>query len=524
MARLGAKALLARHEAGEVGKNLWRHLNRDAYRYTQPARDIIERPVPGQNRMDVVFDSTGVKSSSKFANKLQDLMFPMGKHFVAPQPGPRFDEADESVRKDIADQLGEVNEKWHAALWRSNFASQINPVLQDLAISTGAMLFNEGPDWDPFHFQAVPQFMLGVLEGPWGTISDVSREIEVHPAVAAQMWPDNTIPNDQKAMEQKRDNKRVYVEIVYADYDDGFTGQMVQPNPLKWYYAVVDKTEGREILRRQREYEVASPWIIARYQKAPNEVRGRGPVLDAIGHIRVANKLVELILKNGSLAVSGLWTALDDGVFNPSTATFTAGSVIPVASNGGTRGPTIQPLEFPGNFDVSQILLDKWQETIKEALFDNELPPIAGPVRTATEFVERLRNMAMDIGPAAGRIQKELMEPLYLRGLHILNRKGIVQLPKDLKLDSQNISLNVVSPLARRQAFDNLEKVAQWVDLSLSMVGPEVTNLRIKTEQLPDYIGEQLGVDPDLLRNEAEQAQIVETVTEIVSAQQQQAA
>ena len=521
MGELSAKDLLKRHDVASTDRERWRHLYRDAYRYTQAARDTIDRPQKGQRRHDVIFDSTGARSHAKLSNRLQDLIFPSGKNFVELRPGPAFDQADETARKQVGLQLHQMNESFHASIWKSNFEIAIGEYLQDKIIGMGAMLFNEGPDWDPFHFAATPQFNLSFGEGPWGTIGAVSREDKLLPSAAAKQWPDNVIAEADKKLDSENDG-RVYVEMTYPDDDSAVPGGAVGMIPTRWFYAVIDQSTKRHILAKQRVIETASHWIVSRWSKAAGEVRGRGPVLAAMPDIRTANKVVELILKNGSLAVSGLWTGVDDGVFNPNTSSFAAGSVIVVGANAGPRGPTLKPLEFPGNFDVSQLILDNLQSAIKQALLDADLPPVAGPPRTATEFIQRLRELFVDIGPAAGRVNKELIGPLVLRGLHILRRKGIIEIPADMQLDSQFIDIQMVSPLARRQNLENVEKVMQALEMS-SFLGPELLQLNFKVEDIPRYIAEELGVVESLIRSPEEKEEIKQTLVDTAQAQAQAA-
>lgn len=520
MGTKSVRELIQDHDRAKTDKERWRHLYRDAYRYTQPARDTIDNPQRGQRRFDIVFDSTGVKSTAKAAGRLQDLIFPTGKNIVEPRPGPQFNAQEADVVRQIGDQLSEANEKWHAALWRSNFQQVINEGIQDILIGTMSLLFNEGPNHDPFHFTAVPQFSICILEGPWGTISTVSREIRLRPSVAAKQWPTARIDPNAKGNASEGDgDRRAYVEITYPDEDSVLVapGDMMG-TPTRWFYTVIDIEEEKKVLDDQ-PIDVASPWIVGRWQKVAEETRGRGPVLQALPDIRTANKVVELILKNASLAITGIWTAVDDGVFNPNTAQFQSGGFIPVASNGGTRGPSIAPLEFPGNFDISEIILADQREQIKEALFDNNLPPLAGPPRTATEFVERLRNLQVEIGPAAGRLQKEVMEPLYLRGLHILRRKGLISIPADLQLDSQTISLDVVSPINQRQALDNIAKVVQFLEL-VSFLGPEILHTKVATDEMPAFFADELGVNSKLLRSLGGQQGVLDAVGRIIAGAQ----
>src|SRR3546814_6808214 len=65
--------------------------------------------------------------------------------------------------------------------------------------------------------------------------------------------------------------------------------------------------------------------------------------MKALPDIKTANKVVELILKNASIAVTGIWQADDDGVLNPATVRLVPGAIIPKAQ--GSAGLT--PLAAP---------------------------------------------------------------------------------------------------------------------------------------------------------------------------------
>jgi hypothetical protein len=69
-----------------------------------------------------------------------------------------------------------------------------------------------------------------------------------------------------------------------------------------------------------------SPFINFRWLKAPGEIYGRSPVMKALPDIKTANKVVELILKNASIAVTGIWQADDDGVLNPANIKLVPGT------------------------------------------------------------------------------------------------------------------------------------------------------------------------------------------------------
>ena len=167
--------------------------------------------------------------------------------------------------------------------------------------------------------------------------------------------------------------------------------------------------------------------------------------MKALPDIKTANKVVELVLKNASIAVTGIWQADDDGVINPATIKLVPGTIIPKAV--GSAGLT--PLETPGRFDVSELVLDQLRNRIRKALFVDQLGQVNGPRMTATEVLERAAEMARILGATYGRLQSELLSPLVTRARGILARRG--EIP-DLPLDHRMVALEYKSPQARYQA------------------------------------------------------------------------
>ena len=153
---------------------------------------------------------------------------------------------------------------------------------------------------------------------------------------------------------------------------------------------------------------------------------------------------MQTVLKNASIAVTGIWQADDDGVLNPANIELSPGSIIPKAI--GSKG--LQPLQMPGRFDVSELMLDSLQRRIRHALLVDRLAPIAGAGMTATEVLERSAEMSLLLGATYGRLQSELLTPLIKRAFSILKRRG--EIP-DISLDGRLVVVDYRSPLARSQ-------------------------------------------------------------------------
>lgn len=233
----------------------------------------------------------------------------------------------------------------------------------------------------------------------------------------------------------------------------------------------------------------ASPFINFRWLKAPGETYGRSPVMKALPDIKTANKVVELVLKNASIAVTGIWQADDDGVINPATIKLVPGTIIPKAV--GSAGLT--PLQTPGRFDVSEIVLDQLRSRIRKALFVDFLGQVNSPRMTATEVLERAAEMARVLGATYGRLQSELLSPLITRAQAILGRRG--EIP-DFPLDGRTVALEYRSPQARYQAQQNIQNTLLWLDV-VSKLGPAAI-ASVDQVAAARWLGRALGVPEEL--------------------------
>jgi hypothetical protein len=201
----------------------------------------------------------------------------------------------------------------------------------------------------------------------------------------------------------------------------------------------------------------------ARIAQASQDVMGRGATTGTA--IKTVNKVVELILKNASIAVTGIWLADDDGVLNPANIKLVPGSIIPKAV--GSSGLT--PLQAPGRFDVSNRVLEDLRARIRHTLLIDRLGPVGGARMTATEVVERASETTRLLGATYGRLQAELLTPLLTRAIAILRRRG--EIP-EIALDGRTVDLQYKSPLARTQARQDVRETALWLETTAQM-GPQ---------------------------------------------------
>lgn len=519
MARAVPDVAMRRFNDAQEIKNLWRAQHLDAYALALPGRNLYNQDQPGAFKSDNVFDSTLMISTFRFANRLQSEITPAFQKWLNFVPGVLIPDADRIPFRAELDKLRDV---FFAALHISNFDTAINEYFLELAIGTAAMLVLPGDDINPILFHTVPQAQLAFEEGPRGTITGVFRTHSVKGRNIERTWPEMKKPSRWEEWLEDNGNKDVTIfEATYNDVNGG-----------TWYYDIFVKDDLENVASDSETYTriverdfTENPWIVTRWMKVPGEVQGRGPVLFALPDAKVLNKVKEMILKNGALAIAGIWTVKNDGVLNSDTVKIVPGAIIPVGATAGTMGPSIQAIAPAGDFNVAQLIVEDLVSSIKTIMLDNQLPPETGAVRSPTEIIARLKELQQDIGSPFGRMMIELIRPLASRVLNILAAKRLIPNATKVVVDGRFVDVQVTSPLAQADSLSEIEQVARLLELT-SLLGEDILRLGIKVEEIPEHLGLKLGVDTKILRSPAERKELMEEAKQRADEQQrfQQAA
>ena len=501
--RLTPEQIMKRQAAAQSKKDEFQQLYQDAYEFALPQRQLYgvwEGGATGSKKMQRVFDSTAINSTQRFANRLQSVVFPPQRKWAKLEAGSDIP-AD---RKQQAQAVLEVyQDKMFTMLNQSNFDIAMGEFLLDLAVGTACMMVQPGDDIQPLNFIPVPLFLVSYEEGANGQVDNVYRRMRMKGESIQRQWPDAEIPQDiQRRIEQKPTDDIELLEATIYDHKRG-----------DYCYHVIDKVTKQELVYRRRKM---SPWVISRYMKVAGEIYGRGPLMTALPDIKTLNKTIELMLKNASLAVAGVYTAADDGVLNPNTVKIVPGAIIPVARNGGSQGPALLALPRSGDFNVSQLIISDMRGNIKKILLDESLPPDNMSARSATEIVERMKELAQNLGSAFGRLINETMIPITSKILEVMDERGMIDMP--LRVNGLEVKVTPVAPLAMAQNMEEVNSIMQFMQLSQNL-GTD-GQLALKMDVMVDYLADKLGVPASVRNTAPERAVLME---EMRNQQQQQA-
>ncbi|HTH16924.1 MAG TPA: portal protein [Magnetospirillum sp.] len=447
--------LLKRYQKAKQRRAPWEGHWQECYDYALPLRDaVLHQPVPGEKKGDRLFDGTAPDAVDQLAASLLSELTPPWAQWFGLAAGPDL-MADERER--AAPLLDKVALVLQSHFDRSNFAVEMHQCYLDVVTGgTAALLFEEAPPGDSsaFRFSAVPLGQVVLEEGVDGRLDTTFRRSELTLAGLKARFPVAALSD--ALVKKAEDDPELRFGVVEA----------VVPSETGHFYryaAVLEEEDGDEALLAEGRFE-RSPFINFRWLKAPGEAYGRSPVMKALPDIKTANKVVELVLKNATIAVTGIWQADDDGVLNPANIKLVPGTIIPKAVGSGG----LQPLQAPGRFDISQLVLEDLRGRIRHALLVDKLGQPDAPRMTATEVLERSAEMARLLGATYGRLQCELLTPLILRAVSILRRRG--EIP-ELLIDGHAIDLQYRSPLAQSQAQRDAKNLLTWLS-ALAQLGP----------------------------------------------------
>jgi len=499
------KSLSASMKA-DARKEEWRMIYEECYEFALPQRNLYdgyyEGKTPGRNKMVRVFDATAINSTQRFANRIQSALFPPYRAWCELTPGNQI---PRDRRNEIREALEVYNDQMFDVIRQTNFDLAMSEFLLDLCVGTAVMLIQPGDEDAPVRFVPVPQYLVSLEEGPHGTVDNVYRKLRIRGEAIQRQWPDADIPERlQKEIDENPDHEIELIEATVYNVDE----------EMYCYHLIWQKDKmGDELVYRTM---TVSPWIVARFMKVPGEVYGRGPLVTALPDIKTLNKVKELVLKNASIAVSGVYTAADDGVLNPQSIQIVPGAIIPVARNGGPQGESLRPLQSAADFNTSQLVINDLVNSIKRMLFDDSLPPDNMSARSATEIVQRMKELSQNLGSAYGRLITEVMTPIVKRILYVMDEMNLIDLP--LSVNGQQVKVVPTSPLAQAQNLDDLEKVLQFGQIAAQF--GQVGQMAINQEEMLEYIAHKMGVPQSLLTTPEEKELMVQQMQEM---QQQQA-
>lgn len=484
------EALGKRLKKAKDRKDNWITLYREAQQYITPQREAFYEHAKGEKKGRLVYDTTAQEAADIFASRIMSTITPSWQRWSEFRAGSDIPEDNQD---EINKALTQSNKILFDFINHSNFTSQATETYLDLCFGTGAMLVERGDGDDLLVFTNIPLNELILEEGPNSTIQNNFRLKKAPARILAQVFP-NAEWSDSvlEAIKQGDDSP---VTVVMASLYD---------SKSRKYFQIVFEENGLKL--NQYHTEDTNPFIIPRWAVTPQEIYGRGPAIKMLASIKTLNKMTEFTLRHASMAVSGAYTAVSDGVVNPYNLKIRPNAIIPVK-----QPDSLQPLPPAGQPEFNQLLRSELRQEIKDAFLASPMPSFNDPVRTATEISIRNSEMLKNSGAQLGRLKSEWVEPIIARCVDILKSEG--KLP-EIKVDGREVTIKHTSPLAQIEDQEDLQGLRTYFEFmaQAEVYSPGITALKTKLEDMPDYLAVKIGGFEELIRSRDEAEEVGETV------------
>ncbi len=482
----------SRYQRAVDRRREWEPMLEQAYRYSLPNKNTFWERRPGDERNLDVWDGTAVDGLQTFASNIQSLLIPPFRRWAQLVAGRNIPDQDiENVNL----QLQGIMDYFFTKLNSSNFAVVANEAFQEMGISLGTILINEGDDQQPFEFSSVPITQVAAESGKDGKLENFWRTLEIPVEDIKKYWPQAVFLPE--TMNLLRNAPQTCVKVIEGTIEYPFN----KPDERILYYVQMEDNKF-DIVKEFRDF---NPWIGFRWSRSPGETFGRGPILSALPFIREINQLTEFKTVSAKFQAYPIYTAPSTGLINPYTLVLEPGSIIPIEPN-FIDNPPIRPIPMAGNPEIMGSDILRLQQAISAILFADPLGPVGGPNQTATEISIRQQNWVRKSGAAFGRLTVEFIKPVIEKCLAILWKRGLISGlktsdgEKPLLLDGNFIDIDYQSPLIDIQNSEDLRSFQNWASQMEGLFG-KFGLIPMDGTKIPGWLAEKNNIDLNLLRS-----------------------
>ena len=465
--------------------------------------DVNTQKTRGDKRNIKVFDSTAIHSLELLASSLHGTLTSSANRWFS----LRFKEAsmneDDSAREWIEDSI----DKMYLAFSRSNFQQEVFETYHQLICFGTSCLMIEEDEKDIIRFSTRHIKEIYIAEDSRGMVNCIYRRFKISAKAAVEKFGFENLsrstqnifkntPFDEVELchvvkprdmynPKKLDKMNMTFVSIYFEYNDDF---------------IISVSGFREF-----------PYVVPRYLKASNEVFGRSPAMASLPDVKVLNKMVEIQLKAAAKSIDPPLLIPDDSMILPIRTA--PGSLNFYRAGSRDR---IEPLNIGANYNLGLNMEDQRRQSIARTFHVDQLLITENRNMTATEVLQRNEEKLRILGPVAGRLQSELLEPVIIRVFSIMLRNKLFS-PAPQILNGQEIDVEYVSPLAIAQKSQELSSIMRGMEIfgSISQITP-ITDW-LDEAGLVKQIIKTLGLPAKMIKSDSE-------VEELKAQRQQQQA
>lgn len=471
------------------------------------AQDINKAYAPGAELMsDYIWDSTTLEAADVLASGFMNYLTPpTSKWFRLRHKDPAL-----SANKAVGDYLEDVADEVNYTINRSNFYDQIFPSYKSSGVFGTSLLLEEEDLYDEARFFTIPLKQVCIVEDAKGRIVEYYIEFEYTALQAESRWGKEALSSGMQEELNARASEKKHKFLLFIGKrnvrDITRNDKTNMPVEALW----ID--EEAKISVEESGYN-EFPAMCHRFDKRPFIPWGFSPAMKALPFSRILNAIAKTNLR-AMMKHTDPPIAVPDNAFlmpfnaNPRAVNYYKKDVM---SGGG------KDIFAFGNFGDPQTgmnAIEYYSMKVKSLMYNDVFLAFEGIGKQMNnpEVMERINEKMTMLGPAVGRFLAEVLNPIIIRTIGILWRRGKLPQPPDEIISDPSYEIDFIGQLAQAQRRTELNTLIT----GLSMVGqmaqfsPDVLD-KINTDKVTDEVWGITGAPVQVLRDDGEIAEIRES-------------
>lgn len=463
------------------------------------ATEISTSYYPGTElNVDALYDSTSLEAADVLASGFMNYLTPPSSKWFglrAKNPGLRDN-------KHVSEFLEDVAEQVNYSLNKSNFYSQIFSSFKSSGVYGTSALLEEEDNDDDIRFQSLPIKQIVLVEDSRGNVVEYFIEFEYTSSQAADRWGEEKLSSEMRQEitgDDGKTKKHTFLLHIGLRYRRDVTkiDRKNMPIGATW----IDM-EGKRVVDEGGYNEF--PAFCHRFDKRPFIPWGFSPAMKALPFARILNAVAKTNLR-ATMKHTDPPIALPNNAFlmpfnsNPRATNYynkdkMDAKDIFAFGNFGDPGIGLQTIEYYSQKVKSLMYNDVF------LAFDNITKQMNNP-----EVMERINEKMTMLGPAVGRYISEILNPVVIRTIGILARKGKLPDPPDELIQDPEFEIDCVSQLAQAQRRSEMNSLVSGLTLvgQMAQFTPDVLD-KISPDKVVDEAWAITGAPVKVLRDDAE--------------------
>ena len=481
--------------------------------------DINKSYYPGTElSVDNLYDSTTLESADILASGFMNYLTPpTSKWFGLRAKSPRIRE-----NKNVAAYLEDVTDQVNYTLNKSNFYNQMIASYKSSGVyGTSSMLEEEDVE-DDARFYSLPIKNIMLVEDGRGIVTEYFIEFEYTASQAASKWGEEKLTTKLKeelSAERRKENKHPFLLYIAKRHrrDINKIDKKNMPVEALWI-----NVEERVTIDEGGYMEF--PAMCHRFDKRPFIPWGFSPAMKALPFARLLNAIAKTNLRMMMKHTDPPMAIPDNAFIMPFNANPRAVNYYNKNKLSGEKD--IFAFGNYGNPQVGMAAIEYYSQKVKGLMYNDVFLAFDGLTKQMNnpEVMERINEKMTLLAPAVGRYISEMLNPVVIRTIGILARRGKLPPPPDEFLEDPQYEIDCISQLAQAQRRSELNALVT----GLSMVGqvaqfsPEVLD-KVNPDKVVDEAWGIVGAPFRVLRTDDEVANIRQIKGQLAEQQNQMA-